>query len=223
MIAEENLLNSSRPNISVSSTKVILLINDLMKKTVPNFKTYLGSSFYAKKKLNEDELTQVYIEQSQILIRKEDYPFNINGQYRDINNLSKGFSDFYFYPNEQNISTTSLYSVECKRLPSPDKPREKEYVIGKTNNGGIERYKIEKHGKGLEKCGLLGFIENESSDYWLLTVNNWIEELSIVSNDWKKDEILVQKEKTNNYCFLDSVAYRKKDKIDLTHLWVIII
>ena len=153
MIAEENLSNISNPQISVSNTNVVLLISKLMKQTVPNFKTYVVSDFYKKRKLNEDDFTQIYIEQAQILIRNHDYPFNINGQYRDITNLSKGFSDFYFYANEQNISTTSFFSVESKRLPSPEKPREKEYVIGNTNNGGIERYKTEKHGKGINECG----------------------------------------------------------------------
>ncbi len=167
MIAEENLSNTPNHNINVSNTKVLLLISKLMKQTAPSFKTYLVSDFYKKRKLNEDDFTQVYIEQAQILIRKYNYPFNINGQYRDINNLSKGFSDFYFYPNEQNVSTTSFYSVESKRLPSPEKSREKEYVIGTNNNGGIERYKTEKHGKGLNRCGLLGFIEKEDSIHWL--------------------------------------------------------
>lgn len=220
MIAEENLSNTPSPNINVSNTKVLLLISKLMKETVPSFKTYLVSGFYKKGKLNEDDLTQVYIEQAQILIRKYDYPFNINGQYRDMTNLSKGFSDFYFYPNEQNVSTTSFYSVESKRLPSPEKSREREYVIGAKNNGGIERYKTEKHGKGLNRCGLLGFIEKEDSIHWLKKVNHWIEDLTKVNSDWKKDEVLSEIESTIDYCILKSIAHKKSDIIDLTHLWI---
>jgi len=222
MIAEENLSNTPSPNINVSNTKVLLIISKLMKQTVPSFKTYLVSDFYKKRKLNEDDFTQVYIEQAQILIRKYDYPFNINGQYRDITNLSKGFSDFYFYPNEQNVSTTSFFSVESKRLPSPEKSREKEYVIGTKNNGGIERYKTEKHGKGLDKCGLLGFIEKEDSTYWFKEVNEWIEDLTKINSDWKKDEILSEIEANIDYCILQSIAHKKSDTIDLTHLWIIL-
>jgi hypothetical protein len=191
-----------------------------MIQTVSNFKAYIVSDFYNKRKLNEDDFTQVYIEQAQILIRKYDYPFNINGQYRDITNLSKGFSDFYFYPNEQDVSTISFFSVERKRLPSPEKSREKEYVIGTKNNGGIERYKTEKHGKGLDKCGLLGFIEKKDSTHWLKEVNDWIEGLTKVNSEWKKDEVLSEIESTIDYCILKSIAHKKSNMIDLTHLWI---
>ncbi len=222
MIAEENLSNISNPDINISNMKVLLLISELMKRTVPSFKTYLVSNFYNKRNLNEDDFTQIYIEQAQILIRKYDYPFNINGQYRDITNLSKGFSDFYFYPNEQNISTTSFFSVESKRLPTPEKSREKEYVIGTNNNGGIERYKTEKHGKDLDNCGLLGFIEEKDSTHWQKEVNKWIEDLSKVNSIWKKNEVLSEVELNIDYCILKSIAYRKSSTIGLTHLWIII-
>ena len=140
--------------------------------------------------------------------------------YKDAYNLSKGFSDFFFYPNEQNISTASIFSVESKRLPSPTKSREKEYVIGDKNNGGIERYKTEKHGKGLFVCGLLGFVEKESFSYWEVTINNWIKELAKIDKDWHKDEIFFEVESNTDFCFLKSIAHRKIDDINLIHLWV---
>lgn len=222
MIAEENLSNKSNPQISISSANVVLLISKLMKQTVPSFKTYIVSDFYKKRKLNEDDFTQIYIEQAQILIRNHDYPFNINGQYRDINNLSKGFSDFYFYPNEQNVSTSSFFSVESKRLPSPEKSREKEYVIGDKNNGGIERYKTEKHGKGLNECGLIGFVEKENSNHWKVTINSWIKDLVKTDKNWNDDEILSEAESNTDFCFLKSIAHRKSDDINLSHLWVML-
>lgn len=219
MIAEENTYKFN-PNISVSNTNVILLIIKLMKQTAPNFKMYLVSDFYKKRKLNEDNFTQIYIEQAQVLIRKNDYPFNINGHYQDITHLSKGYSDFYFYPNEQNVSTASIFSVESKRLPSPTKSREQEYVIGDKNNGGIERYKTEKHGKELYDCGLLGFIEKENSKYWKAKINGWINNLAKTDKNWNNDEILSEVESNTDFCFLKSIAHRKSDDINLTHLWV---
>ena len=220
MIAEQNISTKYTPQISISNASVILLIIKLMKQSAPNFKTYLDSDFYKKRKLNEDDFTQVYIEQAQILVRKYDYPFNINGQYRDITNLSKGFSDFYFYPNEQNVSTASIFSVESKRLPSPEKSREKEYVIGDKNNGGIERYKTEKHGKGLYECGLLGFIEKENSNHWLKKINDWIVDLSKVDKNWNQDEILSEIASSTDFSFLKSIAHRNKDNINLNHFWI---
>ena len=220
MIAEENLSNNYKPQVSISNANVLLLIGKLMKQTVPNFKSYLISDFYKKSTLNEDDFTQIFIEQAQILIRNHDFPFNINGQYRDIYNRSKGFSDFYFYPNEQHVSTGSFFSVESKRLPSPEKSREKEYVIGDKNNGGIERYKTEKHGKGLNDCGILGFVEKENSNHWKGTINSWIKDLAENDKNWNNDEILSEVESNSDFCFLESIAHRISDDINLSHLWV---
>lgn len=220
MIAEENLSNKYNLSISVSNTNVVLRISELMVDTIPYFKSYLISGFHKKKNLNEEDLTQLFTKQAQILIRKNDYPFNIEGEYKDAYNLSKGFSDFFFYPNEQNVSTASIFSVESKRLPSPSNSREKEYVIGDKNNGGIERYKTEKHGKGLFECGLLGFIEQENSKHWLKAINNWIKDLSKVDKNWNQDEILSEIESKTDFCILQSMAHRKNDDINLHHLWV---
>ena len=62
MIAEENLFNKSNPQIGIPKTNIILLISKLMKLAVPNFKSYIVSDFYKKRKLNEDDFTQIYIE-----------------------------------------------------------------------------------------------------------------------------------------------------------------
>ena len=221
MIAEENFSNIEQPKISIPKTNVISLIIESMKESVHQFKTYIASGHHEKKKLNEDELTQIYIEQAQILIRKQDYPFNINSQYRDIYNLSKGFSDFYFYPNEQGVSTKSIFSVESKRLPAPESAREREYVYGTSNNGGIERYKTEKHGKGLNDCGLLGFIEKDNPKYWLPKINKWITDLASTSTTWATDEILSELESHTDYCSLKSVAHRgETSDLELFHLWI---
>jgi len=220
MIAEEDFSNIEQPKISIPKTNVISLIIESMKESVPHFKSYIASGYHKKKNLNEDELTQIYIEQAQILISKRGYPFNINSQYRDIYNLSKGFSDFYFYPNEQGVSTQSIFSVECKRLPAPETAREKEYVYGTNNNGGIERYKTEKHGKGLNDCGLLGFIEKDNPKQWQSKINKWITDISLTDNTWASDETLSELESQVDYCFLESIAHRKNNKIKLVHLWI---
>lgn len=222
MIAEENLQIKQLPNLSISHTKINHLIMSLMKEVIPNFIAYLNSDYFNKRKLNEDSLSQVFLEQAQLLIRHHDYPFNINCQYQDLYYQSKGFSDLYFYPNEQNASTKSLFSFESKRIPPPEKKREKEYVVGLTNNGGIERYKTEMHGKGLKECGLLGFVEKNDFEYWLPIMNGWIEDLASTTSDWKEDEVMVKLESATNYSIFESLAYRENDVIKLIHLWVMV-
>lgn len=223
MIAEDNIFNFSQPNIALPKNRLVSLAKQCMVETVVNFKSYLKSGFHKKKKLSENDLTQLYTKQAQILIRKKEYPFNIDGQYQDVYHQSKGFSDFFFYPNEQDVELSSLYSVESKRLPSPEKKREKEYVIGDNNNGGIERYKSEKHGKGLFECGLLGFIEDKDFKHWHTTINEWIDDLSMLDKtNWKSDEVLSEVDNNTDYCLFKSIAHRISNDINLDHLWVVL-
>ncbi|WP_313254748.1 hypothetical protein [Empedobacter sp.] len=223
MIAEDDIFNLSQPNIELPQNRMILLAKECMEETVVHFKSYLKSEFHTKKRLSENDLTQLYTKQAQIHIRKKDYPFNIEGQYQDVYNQSKGFSDFFFYHNEQNVELSSIYSVESKRLPSPERKREKEYVIGEKNNGGIERYKTERHGKSLSECGLLGFVEDKDFNHWHTTINGWICDLSKHPKTiWKSDEVLSKTDSTPDYCILKSIAYNPSDKVNLTHLWILI-
>lgn len=220
MIGEDSKSKLTQHYVELPSNKLILLVKECMVETVKHFKEYLKLDFHNKINLNENDLTQEYTKQAQILIRKMDFPFNIEGQYQDVYNQSKGFSDFFFYLNEQGVELCSIYSVESKRLPLPSNDREKEYVI-KNNKGGIERYKTEKHGKGLNKCGLLGFIEEENPKHWNLKINEWIEDLANKINEWETDETLTEIESNIDYSILESIAHRKNDDIELTHLWIV--
>lgn len=223
MVAEDKIFNFSQPNIELPQDRMVSVAKECMTETVVHFKSYLALGFHKKSKLNENDLTQEYTKQAQIFIRSKNYPFNIEGQYQDVYNLSKGFSDFFFYPNEQNAELSSIYSVESKRLPSPEKKREKEYVIGDNNNGGIERYKSEKHGKALSECGLIGFVEEKDFKYWNTTINSWINDLSkLPQTVWKSDEVLLENYDNIDYCTLQSTAHRASDDVNLTHLWILI-
>lgn len=223
MIAEDNIFHSAQANIGLPKNKITTLVKECMIETVVHFKSYLKSGYHKKKKLNENDLTQLYTKQTQILIRKKDYPFNVEGQYQDIYKLSKGFSDFFFYLNEQDLELSSIYSVESKRLPSPETSREKEYVIGDKNNGGIERYKTEKHGKGLTECGMLGYIQDNDFKHWHTTINGWINDLAkIPKTVWRNDEVLSEIESNTGFCILKSIAHRNSDDISLIHLWILL-
>lgn len=223
MIAENDIFHPAKPNIELPKNRITALVKECMVETVTHFRSYLRSGFVKKTNLNENALSQEYTKQAQILIRSKNYPFNIEGQYQDVYNDSKGFSDFFFYPNEQNVELSSIYSVESKRLPSPEVSRKKEYVIGDRGNGGIERYKSERHGKGLFECGLLGFVEEGDFKHWHSTINDWINDLTVISNStWKITEVLSEVECNADYCIMRSIAHRQADNINLVHLWVLV-
>jgi hypothetical protein len=223
MIAEEELANKHGlpiPTISISRDTLIYTIINLMKHSVPFFKSYIFTHV-AKRSLNENELTQIFVEQLDIQLRKLDYPFGVKTQYQDIYYRSSGFSDFYFHPIEEGKSTASIFSVESKRLlVSTTKNREKEYVIGAKENGGIERYKIEKHGKGLLECGILGFVEKEDFYFWVKNVNSWITDLAKSDVTWNKDEVLKELENQIEYMYLNSPVHATTSRKMLHHIWI---
>jgi hypothetical protein len=171
------------------------------------------------KPLNENKLTQIFVEQLEVKIKS--HPFiGVKNQYSDLFHGTKGIPDFYFHKVEEGVTHEPLFVVESKRLPS--KTFETEYVKGETNNGGIERFKIDKHGKGLSECGMIGFIEAENFSFWKTSINGWIEDLSQSDKNWKNDEVLNEEENQPEYMYLKSVAHTiTSRKVLLHHLWII--
>ncbi|KAA6342438.1 hypothetical protein EZS27_009813 [termite gut metagenome] len=170
--------------------------------------------------LNENKFTQMYVEQVEVKIKSHPN-IGVKNQYSDIFMGTKGVPDFYFHKVEEGVHHFPLFVVESKILPTPGEKREREYVIGNKENGAMERYKIEKHGKGFNVCGILGFVEKETFDYWITSINRWVEELSGTNDFWKKDEILTKIENKLDYFVSKSIAHRTSSQdISLYHLWI---
>ena len=70
--------------------------------------------------------------------------------------------------------------IEAKRLPTPKERNrdEREYVFVDhaeyEGNGGIERFKLNKHGEGLPISIMIGYVQEDDFDLWLEKVNNWL-------------------------------------------------
>jgi hypothetical protein len=68
--------------------------------------------------------------------------------------------------------------VEGKRLPAPAKKREMEYVTGRADvTGGIQRFKLGLHGASVETAAIVGYVQDEDTDFWLVRINGWISSL----------------------------------------------
>lgn len=219
MIAEEQFDNTREKfKSSIPFGKTIATIINTFKITTPYFKTHISQ--FTHKILNEEELTQEFVS---LLRRKTtEYPFLIGQEKKDLYYHSKGRSDFYFYWKEETATTESFFDVESKILTDRfPKDRKKEYVIGNKNNGGIERYKIEKHGKGLDECGMLGFVEKENFEYWLTLINRWIENLAESDSTWTKDEVIKEEEVQTEFVYLKSVVHTISSRdVRLHHFWL---
>lgn len=223
MFAEESTQNSSGdiPIMSIGKGSSVSCIINLYKQTTDPFKKAI-SSRNIKNSLNENQLTQIFVEQIDVQIRNLKYSFGVKNQYSDIFYGTKGIPDFYFHKLEEGSVSEPLFVVEAKRLPAPIPPnsREKEYVIGDNKNGGIERYKIGKHGAGLNECGILGFIENNDFNHWKNTINSWIQDQSKVDSSWNISEILNEIETQSGCSYLDSLAIRIAGNLKLHHFWI---
>ena len=197
MTAEDIKHSPQRINVSIPIGKTIDSIIVSFKETTPYFKNHITK--FTHKALNEEKLTQEFV----ALLRRKtiDLPFLIGQEKAE-----------------------SFFDVEAKRLTDKfPKNRKKEYVIGENKNGGIERFKIEKHGKGISQCGIVGFIEDLTTDYWLKTINGWIIELSQTNDNWFEDEILFDPTDSDNYCCSFSNAKRlNSDSVLLHHFWIVL-
>jgi hypothetical protein len=124
--------------------------------------------------------------------------------------------------------------IEAKRLPTPKENNrdEREYVIvsqikenGKKvfrGNGGIQRFKEGNHASKLPYSIMIGYIQDNNSDYWLDKINCWIRQLiNEDSSFWNENDCLCEQKssKCNRYV---STHNRKKElgAIMLHHFWI---
>lgn len=220
MIAEE-YQNDYTPQVSIPKGITISRILNCFKKAVPFFSNAISDSLLVKP-LNEDKFTQVFVEQVDIQLRKEELSIGVKNQYSDLFWGTKGKPDFYFHLLEEGKVAEPIFIVEAKRLPAYATINEKEYVIGQAENGGLERFKIEKHGKGQTTFGMLGFIEEEDFSAWLSRINDWIQTLSLEKDSiWYADEIISNTETKISYSYLTSTLKTISNlKMSAHHFWV---
>lgn len=219
MIAEDLLKSLERklPEISTDSGKTMSFILQSLKDACAPFKTASKQPNLIPP-LNENKLTQIFVEQVEVKIKNHP-TIGVKNQYSDLFNGTRGIPDFYFHIVEEGVCHEALFVVESKRLPSPS--FEKEYVIGENKNGGIERFKIEKHGKGFNQCGLIGFIEVNTPKHWLNSINSWILELSATEKHWSEDEKLNTIEILPDYSYLKSISKKvTSENVLLHHFWI---
>jgi len=164
--------------------------------------------------LNEDKYTQIFVQQNQFYL--QNYPLHVSVQYRDISGKTKGIPDIHYSFIEQGKYNEPFFLIEAKRLPTPSKTREKEYVTSKNNSGGMERFKKGIHGLNKNHCGIIGFIEKEDEKYWYTKINEWIELQSLTDCEWKRDEILT----LVNPTYYSSVLHRENDDLKLHHFLI---
>lgn len=203
------------PTIKPNSTlgKIIQSICDTYSPFVEVLKSHKNPNLSSEK-----SLVQEFVIQNDIQLRKHINSLRIEKEYTDNFYRTKGIPDFAYLPLEEGVSHEPIFIVEAKILPAPDNitKREKEYVIGDNCNGGIERFKIGKHGVGVDYCGIVGFInDNNTIETWINRINSWIIDLSKEENSiWSHDETLEIVDNSNQ---IQSIIKRHSKNACLYH------
>lgn len=135
-----------------------------------------------------------------------------------------------FYNTRFYNKYTPLVVFECKRLPTPGKDRENEYVTGFIKkSGGIQRFKIGLHGANHDIVAMIGYLQANTPHHWYNTINQWIIDLSNGTMKdiciWNTGEILecFEEDSSKGIASCRSTHAREgniESKILIRHLWV---
>lgn len=121
--------------------------------------------------------------------------------------------------------------LEAKRLPAPEKKRQREYVIGEASagkarkTGGIERFKRGDHDRTLKEVGMIGYVQNHSFDHWHAQINGWVDELIANSQQglsWDRQDRLERDTSSERLARLKSYSLRSTDnqRLLIRHRWI---
>ncbi|MBD3276543.1 MAG: hypothetical protein GF372_14610 [Candidatus Marinimicrobia bacterium] len=121
----------------------------------------------------------------------------------------------------KGYSSKAFLTLEAKRLPPTN---HRDYVQGRT--GGIERYKLNQHGKNLQRGVLIGYVQKNTFKYWFKEINKWIDEKIYSGNQkkikWTTGDKLNKKKINTNVAIFESNNSRVISKnIILTHIWIL--
>jgi hypothetical protein len=129
---------------------------------------------------HENRITDCLINHFQICIHTQSdgflpYYFHKNPTQEG----SDSETDIGVYPTEKKQKVAPIIEFEAKRLSETS--NNKEYVAGK--RGGIERFKRGYHARYASICGMFGYVQSRTTEYWAQKINTWIDELARYNND----------------------------------------
>lgn len=121
----------------------------------------------------------------------------------------------------------ALIPIECKRLPTPkgSDRDEREYVFSSYGiRGGIQRFKLGKHGADHELAAMVGYIQERDCGYWKNEIISWITELRKTDPVWQPSDCFTDDkyDKVLRLSRLRSVHQRPSglSDIEILHFWI---
>lgn len=116
-------------------------------------------------------------------------------------------------------------AFEAKRLPAPERGREREYLVGE--HGGVERFKRGLHAPDLLTVGMIAYLQSHDSGHWHAQLDAWIDALIAAGGSapaWDDDDRLVAEQGAfaAPLAVFRSAPLRAVDgqRLQMRHLWV---
>lgn len=206
MLKEQlNTTEQANCEFSIPENCTIQRILVFLKKSLVDFESaFRGSELRIHK---EDDISDISCPFFNDRARHENLIFHFN---------AKVGVDFTIFISPYNPGASSIFMIEAKRL-SKD-----HYDYVKNPNGGIERFKREQDGFGkyLNQSAMIGYIQEESHQYWESKINNWIDGLIQAETDilWDNEDKLIPNSKVSDF-----ISYHQRisgSSITLYHFWI---
>lgn len=119
--------------------------------------------------------------------------------------------------------------MEGKRLPTPTRAREREYITGFVEkSGAVQRFRLCLHGKGMEVAMLIAYVQRKDAKDWHTTINGWMRALKDSGEDtscnWTSEDYLGATmndgKKKAFRCESNHKRSGNEPDIKLVHLWI---
>ena len=134
---------------------------------------------------------------------------------------------------QYNSYNTNIFCwIEAKRLPTPKSIRrdEREYVFVDHSqnqfkgNGGIERFKLNKHGDGLPVAIMFGYVQSNTFEYWEEKVNQWLQTYALIGPCYHEEKLIRISPNVNRFqsthLRVDHRSGQKMNDITIYHFWI---
>ena len=122
--------------------------------------------------------------------------------------------------------------IEAKRLPTPhsNDRDEREYVFVDHSqpqfrgNGGIERFKLNKHGESLPVAIMFGYIQSNTFEFWEEKVNQWLQTYASIAPCYQDEKLVRINSKANRFQSKHlRINYKNNKQINdivIYHFWI---
>lgn len=215
-----SFVDNCTPSVNPFYQKLCLFLDNVVDRFKPLSKNKDGSVISA-----EDQITADF---SLYLNAESEKSADV---FRFVNQDNKADIGVHAGKKYTRKSISNLCWIEAKRLPTPQNSErdEREYVFVDHDkkykgNGGIERFKLNKHGINLPVSIMFGYVQLQDFSFWENRINEWLASYSKTAPFCKVEKLSPYFNKPGRY-ISKHTRYDVKTKkfisdFTLYHFWI---